>query len=61
MSNAHWAATYFALTGEDRGDFTIAIPPGPSDYPAIGSVVARQRPPRTAVVPYVSMPFITAE
>src|SRR5437660_7390901 len=36
VANAHWAATYFALTGEDRGDFTIAIPPGPNDYPAIG-------------------------
>src|SRR5207253_10722922 len=36
VSNAHWAATYFALTGEDRGDFTVALPPGPNDYPAIG-------------------------
>src|SRR5438093_1077484 len=26
VSNAHWAATYFALTGEDLGDFTVAIP-----------------------------------
>src|SRR5262245_35378598 len=53
VSNAHWAAAYFTLTGEDRGDFTVAIPPGPNDYPAIGSVLAHLRPPERPVVPFV--------
>jgi hypothetical protein len=61
VSNAHWAATYFTLTGEDRGDFTIAIPPGPSDYPAIGSVLAHLRPPDRPIAPFVSLPYVTAE
>jgi hypothetical protein len=61
VSNAHWAATYFALTGEDRGDFTIAIPPGPNDYPAIGSVLTHLRPPERPIVPFVSLPYVTAE
>jgi Protein of unknown function (DUF1501) len=61
VSNAHWAAAYLTLTGEDRGDFTIAIPPGPNDYPAIGSVLAHLRPPERPVVPFVSLPYVTAE
>jgi hypothetical protein len=61
VANAHWAATYFALTGDDRGDFTIAIPPGPNDYPAIGSVLAHLRPPERLIVPFVSLPYVTAE
>jgi hypothetical protein len=61
VANAHWAATYFTLTGEDRGDFTIAIPPGPNDYPAIGAVLTHLRPPERLVVPFVSLPYVTAE
>jgi hypothetical protein len=33
----------------------------PTDNPAIGSVVGMIRPPETPVVPYVSMPYVTAE
>src|SRR5262245_52343137 len=61
VNNAHAAAVYTALTGHDRGDATVAIGTNPADNPAIGSVVAHQRPPRTTVVPYVSMPYITKE
>jgi hypothetical protein len=61
VANAHWAATYFTLTGEDRGDFTIALPPGPNDYPAIGSVLTHLRPPQRLIVPFVSLPYVTAE
>ncbi len=61
VNNAHAAAVYTGLTGHDRGDATVAIGAGPNDYPAIGSVVGSHRPPRAPVVPYVSMPFITAE
>jgi hypothetical protein len=61
VNNAHAAAVYVGLTGHDRGDATIAIGTGPNDYPAVGSVVALCRPPQTPVVPYVSMPYITAE
>ncbi len=61
VNNAHAAAVYTSLTGHDRGDATIAVGAGPLDYPAIGSVVGLKRPPETPVVPYVSMPYITAE
>src|SRR5439155_26061996 len=61
VNNAHAAAVYVGLTGHDRGDANIAIGAGPNDYPAIGSVVGLCRPPRTSVVPYVSMPYITQE
>src|SRR5262245_40652042 len=56
VNNAHAAAVYAALTGHDRGDANIAIGAGPHDYPSVGSVLGLCRPPRTPVVPYVSMP-----
>src|SRR5207253_2950511 len=43
------------------GDANVAVGAGPNDYPAIGSVMGQCRPPLTTVVPYVSMPYITAE
>jgi hypothetical protein len=61
VNNAHAAAVYVGLTGHDRGDATVAIGAGPNDYPAIGAVLGMCRPPRTPVVPYVSMPYVTAE
>jgi hypothetical protein len=61
VNNAHAAAVYAGLTGHDRGDANRAIGAGPEDYPAIGSVLGFCRPPKTPVVPYVSMPYITAE
>jgi hypothetical protein len=61
VSNAHAAAVYTTLTGEDRGDATIAITLSPRDYPAIGSVLGYLRPPERPIVPFVSLPYITAE
>jgi hypothetical protein len=61
VNNAHAAAVYTGLTGHDRGDTTVAIGTKSTDQPAIGSVVGLLRPPKTPVVPYVSMPYITAE
>lgn len=61
VNNAHAAAVYTSLTGHDRGDATIAVRAGGNDYPGIGSVMALQRPPIRAVVPYVNLPFITQE
>jgi hypothetical protein len=52
-------AVYCALTGHDRGE--IGGGARPTDYPAIGAVTGLCRPPRTPVVPYVSMPYITQE
>src|SRR5438552_16901853 len=57
INNAHAAAVYCGLTGHDRGE--IGGGARPTDHPAIGSVLGLTRPPTTAVVPYVSMPFIT--
>jgi uncharacterized protein DUF1501 len=59
VNNAHAAAVYCGLTGHDRGE--IGGGTRPTDHPAIGSVVGLMRPPKTPVVPYVSMPFVTAE
>jgi hypothetical protein len=59
VNNAHAAAVYTGLTGHDRGE--IGGGTKPTDNPAIGSVVALCRPPKTSVVPYVSMPYVTQE
>jgi hypothetical protein len=59
VNNSHAAAVYCALTGHDRGEKGGGAKPG--DNPAIGSVLARLRPPRVPILPYVSMPYITAE
>lgn len=61
VSNAHAAAVYTALTGEDRGDATIAITLSPKDNPAIGSVLGYLRPPTKPIPPFISLPYITAE
>src|SRR5882724_6880413 len=61
VNNAHAAAVYVGLTGHDRGDANVAVGAGQNDYPSIGSVMGYCRPPKRPVVPYVSMPYITAE
>ena len=60
VNNAHAAAVYTALTGHDRGD-NSARTNTPVDYPAIGSVMGYCRPPTQAIVPFVSLPYITKE
>ncbi len=59
VNNSHAAAVYVGLTGHDRGENGGGAKP--TDHPAIGSVMSLCRPPRTAIVPFVSMPYITAE
>jgi hypothetical protein len=59
VNNSHAAAVYCGLTGHDRGEFGGGF--RPTDNPAIGSVVGLCRPPTEPIVPYVSMPYITAE
>ncbi|MGE3822102.1 MAG: DUF1501 domain-containing protein [Isosphaeraceae bacterium] len=59
VNNSHAAAVYCSLTGHDRGELGGGFKP--TDNPAIGSVVGLRRPPSRAVVPYVSLPYITAE
>jgi hypothetical protein len=61
VNNAHAAGVYTALTGQDRGDATIAIGAAPHDYPAIGSVAGLVRPVPSGVLPFVSLPYITKE
>jgi hypothetical protein len=61
VNNAHAAGVYTALTGQDRGDATVAIGASPNDYPAIGSVAGLVRPVTSGVVPYVALPYITKE
>jgi hypothetical protein len=59
VNNSHAAAVYAGLTGHDRGERGGGA--RPTDHPAIGSVLGLCRPPQAAVVPFVSMPYITAE
>jgi Protein of unknown function (DUF1501) len=61
VNNAHAAAVYTSLTGHDRGDATVAIGANPQDHPAIGAVTGMIRPPENPIVPFVSLPYITAE
>lgn len=59
VNNSHAAAVYCGLTGHDRGEAGGGFKS--TDNPAIGSVMGMLRPPASAVVPYVSLPYITAE
>lgn len=59
VNNSHAAAVYCGLTGHDRGELGGGAKP--TDNPAIGSVVGMLRKPEAPVVPYVSLPYITAE
>jgi hypothetical protein len=58
VGHAHCAASYFVLTGDNRGDTTVAFGKGPHDHPGIGAVLARLRPPKQTIVPFVSAPYI---
>ena len=51
IGHAHCAASYFVLTGEDRGDSIDAFGARPIDYPGIGAVLCRLRPPERCIVP----------
>ncbi len=59
VNNSHAAAVYCGLTGHDRGELGGGFKP--TDNPSIGSVVGLLRPPKAPIVPYVSLPYITAE
>ena len=59
VNNSHAAAVYCGLTGHDRGELGGGFKA--TDNPAIGSVVSLLRPPERASVPYVAMPYWTAE
>ena len=59
VNNSHAAAVYCGLTGHDRGEAGGGFKP--TDNPAIGSVVGMLRPPQKTAVPYVSLPYWTAE
>jgi uncharacterized protein (DUF1501 family) len=61
VNNAHALAVYTSLTGHDRGDGNVAVGNGPSDYPSIGSTLAKLRPPAAATISNVSLPYITKE
>jgi len=58
---AHAPAVYTALTGVRSNVRAGIVGAKPTDHPAIGSVVGRFRPPAAGVVPYVVLPYLTAE
>lgn len=58
---AHAPAVYTALTGVPSNVRAGILGAKPTDHPAIGSVLARYRPPTSQVMPYVLMPYLTAE
>jgi len=59
VNNSHAAAVYAALTGHDRGEQGGGAKP--TDHPAPGSVLAKLRPTRPDVLPYIAMPYKTQE
>jgi hypothetical protein len=59
VNNSHAAAVYCGLTGHDRGELGGGFKP--TDNPAIGSVMSLVRPPSRTAVPYVALPYWTAE
>src|SRR5438876_10197587 len=58
---AHAPAVYTALTGVRSNVRAGILGAKPTDHPAIGSVIGRFRPPPSQVMPYVLMPYLTAE
>src|SRR5262249_37347916 len=58
---AHAPAVYTALTGIRSNVRAGILGAKATDHPAIGSVVGRFRPPASGVMPYVVMPYLTAE
>jgi hypothetical protein len=58
---AHAPAVYTALTGARSNLRAGILGAKPTDHPAIGSVIGRYRPPASQVMPYVLMPYLTAE
>ncbi|MBX3400035.1 MAG: DUF1501 domain-containing protein [Gemmataceae bacterium] len=58
---AHAPAVYTALTGIPSGVKAGIVGAKPTDHPAIGSAVGYFRPPTSKVMPYVLMPYLTAE
>jgi hypothetical protein len=58
---AHAPAVYTALTGVYSDVRAGIVGAKPTDHPAIGSVLARHRPPASNVVPYALLPYLTAE
>jgi hypothetical protein len=61
VNNAHAAAVYTSLTGHDRGDNVRSVGGEPSEYPAMGSVFGKVRPPDRPIIPHVCLPYITKE
>ncbi|MBW3543917.1 MAG: DUF1501 domain-containing protein, partial [Planctomycetes bacterium] len=61
VNNAHALAVYTSLTGHDRGDANMIVGESGDDHPSPGSVVARLRPSRPTIVPYVCLPYKTKE
>jgi Protein of unknown function (DUF1501) len=58
---AHAPAVYTALTGI-RGNVRAGLQGAKAtDHPAVGSVVGSFRPPKSQVMPYVLLPYLTAE
>lgn len=59
VNNAHAAAVYAALTGHDRGEQGGGAKR--SDYPAVGSVMAKLRPSEGTSLDYIALPYKTQE
>jgi hypothetical protein len=58
---AHAPAVYTALTGVKTNVKAGIVGAKATDHPAVGSVIGSFRPPKSQVMPYVLMPYLTAE
>lgn len=59
VNNSHAAAVYAAMTGHDRGEQGGGAKP--TDHPSPGSVLAKLRPAKGDVLPYIMLPYKTQE
>ncbi|OAI46969.1 hypothetical protein AYO44_01945 [Planctomycetaceae bacterium SCGC AG-212-F19] len=58
---AHAPAVYTALTGVSSNIRAGIVGAKATDHPALGSVLGSQRPTKAGFLPYVLMPYLTAE
>jgi hypothetical protein len=61
VNNAHGIGVYTSLTGHDKGERNVNGNASANDWPAMGSMVSKSRPPERPIVPFVHLPYITQE
>lgn len=61
VNNAHALGVYTSLTGHDKGERNVSGLASANDWPAMGAMISKTRPPERPIVPFVHLPYITQE